>query len=100
METLFERLSRGRPQPVEEKTKQPDNAQRLLDWLQRWDKPTICAAQILMFGPRSTRKRKDADDATQILERHGWLVPQKTSQRNWRQWQIVRKPIIHPTIAS
>src|SRR5262249_14731253 len=96
---LFDRLRR--PPSTEAALEQPSKepAQRLLDWLQTWDKPTIGAAEILMYGPRSTRKRRDADDATEVLVRHGWLIPNKTNQRNWRQWQIVRKPIVHPTIA-
>ena len=100
--TLFERLDRGRSTPVEEKTKPPQKepAQKLLDWLQRWPKPTIRAVEILMYGPSSTRKRKAANDATEILVKHGWLIPQKTNQSNWRRWEIVRKPIVHPTIAG
>ena len=85
------------PKPAPTK-KEP--AQELLNWLLKWRKPTIRAAEILMYGPRSTRKRKDADNATAILVQHGWLVPNKTNQSNWRQWQIVHKPIVHPTIAN
>ena len=99
MSNLFDRLDVRRP-PAGEKTKQPDPAQRLLDWLQRWNKPTICAREILMYGPRATRKQKDADDATRVLQKYGWLVPLETNQRDWRRWQIVRQPTIHPTIAS
>jgi hypothetical protein len=99
MSDLFDRLDARRP-PAEEKTKQPDPAQKLLDWLQTWNKPTICAREILMYGPRSTRKQKDADDATKALQKYGWLIPLETNQRDWRRWQIVRQPTIHPTIAG
>jgi len=99
MPTIFDRLNRGRPAPAKEKVK-IDPAQKLLDWLQTWNKPTICAREILMYGPRSTRKQKDADDATRVLQKYGWLVPLETNQRDWRRWQIVRQPTIHPTIAS
>jgi len=98
VQTVFERLRRPAA-PAEEKAK-VDPAQKLLDWLQTWNKPTICAREILMYGPRSTRKQKDADDATRVLQKYGWLVPLKTNQRDWRRWQIVRQPTIHPTIAS
>ena len=98
MQTVFERLRRPAA-PAEDKAK-VDPAQKLLDWLQTWNKPTICAREILMYGPRSTRKQKDADDATRVLQKYGWLVPLKTNQRDWRRWQIVRQPTIHPTIAS
>ena len=77
MTTIFERLSKGRPAPVDEKTKQPDHAQKLLDWLQTWNQPTIGAAEILMYGPRPTRNQKNANNATEILVRHGWLIPKK-----------------------
>jgi hypothetical protein len=96
--SLFERL--GQPSPAKTKTHKDDPAQRLLTWLQRWREPTIRSVDILMYGPRSTRKQKDADSATEILVKHGWLVPTKTKQNNWRRWQIVRKPTVHPTIAE
>jgi hypothetical protein len=97
--TIFERLSQGRPAEttMEQPPKEP--AQKLLDWLQTWNKPTICAREILMYGPRSTRKQKDADDATKVLQKYGWLVPLETNQRDWRRWQIIRQPTLHPTIA-
>jgi hypothetical protein len=99
---LFERLDQGRPAPEPKPVSKPDKdpAQRLLDFLQRWPKPTIRSVDILMYGPRSTRKQKDANNATAILTKYGWLIPQKTNQSNYRLWQIVRKPTIHPTIAG
>jgi hypothetical protein len=101
MANLFERLSRERPTPAKAKTHNKDDpAQRLLNWLQTWRNPTIRSADILIYGPRSTRKQKDADSATEILVKHGWLIPTKTSQSNWRRWQIVRKPTIRPTLAD
>ena len=99
---LFERLDQGRPAPQPKPVSQPgkDPAQRLLDFIQRWPEPTICTKEILQFGPRIVRKQKDADNATKILEQYGWLIPQKTKQSNWRLWQIVRKPTIHPKVAG
>jgi hypothetical protein len=96
---LFERLDRGRPTPVE-KSQEISPAQKLLDWLQKWPKPTVCAKNILQFGPNSIRKQKTADDATTILVKHGWLIPTKTNQSNWRRWQIVRNPTVHPKVAG
>jgi len=96
---LFERLDQGRPAPVE-KPQEISPAQALLNWLQKWPKPTICTKEILQFGPRIVRKQKDADNATKILEQYGWLIPQKTKQSNWRLWRIVRKPTIHPKVAG
>jgi hypothetical protein len=100
MSNLFDRLDRGRPPAEAKQPTKPSKEQRLLDWLLEWPQPTICAAQILMYGPRSTRNRKDANDAIEVLVRRGWLNPQPTNQSNWRQWRIVRKPVVDPTIAD
>jgi|SRR5215471_9599761 len=75
-------------------------AQRLLDWLQHWAKPTVSAREICMYGPNTVRDRKRAVDAAEILVKEGWLVPIKTRRRDMYQWGIVRKPIIHPTVAA
>jgi hypothetical protein len=98
---LFERLDQNRPTPKPtEKPQEISPAQALLDWLQRWPKPTVYTRDILIFGPPSVRNRKSTIDATETLVKHGWLVPQKTKQSNWRLWQIVRKPTIHPKLAD
>lgn len=101
MTTIFERLSRGRPAPVGEEKVKVDPAQKLLDWLQRhWDKPTISRRDIYMYGPACTRKREDALNAAEVLVRHGWLAPHKTHRHDWRVWEISRRPVIRPTIAT
>jgi len=81
-------------------TQETSSAQKLLDWLQKWPKPTVYTRDILIYGPYSIRNRKSTADATETLVRHGWLVPNPTNQRNRREWQIVRKPIIHPVLAD
>jgi hypothetical protein len=75
------------------------HAQRLLDFLQRWPKPTVWTKDILIYGPRP-RDRKNTIDSTTILVEQGWLVPNKTHRYDAREWQIVRKPIINPTLAK
>ena len=85
MSNLFDRLDRGRP-PAEEKTKQPDPAQLLLNFLQRWTKPTISSRDIRIYGPKSIRNRESAVRSAQILAAQGWLVPLEA-----RVWQVVRK---------
>jgi len=98
---LFERLSKERPASTKTKIHKDDPAQRLLDFLQKWRSPTIRSVDILMYGPNCTRKRDSANDATEILEERGWLIPLPTNQSNWRRWQIVRKPTaVYPTIAD
>jgi len=77
-------------------TQETSPAQKLLDWLQRWNKPTVNAHEMMVYGPRLIRNRKSTADAAEILVKHGWLIPQKTNQSNWRRWEIVCKPTIHP----
>jgi hypothetical protein len=101
MTTLFERLGRERPTPNE---KTPDQklqpAQRLLDWLGRWNKDTVCTKDILQFGPNSLRDPKSAIDAAEILVRNGWLTPAKLHRYDMRKWHVVRKPVIPPKVAT
>ena len=100
MSDLFDRLDRRRPAPVDEKTKQPDRAQEMLDWLQRWSKPTVNSREISQFAPRSIRfDRENAIKIAETLVRHGWLAPLQTRQRNWREWQVIRKEaVVRPKI--
>jgi hypothetical protein len=96
---LFERLDKGRPAPPTEKaTKQP--AQKLLDWLQHWTKPTVSARDICIYGPNSLRDRRSAIDAAEILVKTGWLIPNKTRRHDMHEWQIVRKALVHPVAAD
>ena len=86
------------PKPA---TKQPhSDAQKLLDWLQRWHKPTISTRDIRNYAPQAIRNRESAISSIEVLVRHGWLIALKPRQRNYRIWQIVRKPIVHPTVAA
>jgi hypothetical protein len=96
---LFERLDRGRQAPTE-KAQEPSPAQKLLDWLQHWSKPTVSARDICIYGPNAIRDRQRAIDSAEILVENGWLVPIKTRRHDMHEWQIVRKPIIHPTVAT
>src|SRR5262249_12042147 len=66
MANLFERLAQGRPAPAEEKVK-VDPAQKLLDWLQHWSKPTISTRDIHIYGPNSIRDRESAVNSAQTL---------------------------------
>jgi hypothetical protein len=99
--SLFEILDRGRPPPIEKTPAKPHAAaQRLLDWLQHWSKPTIRARDICIYGPNSIRDRERALASAEILVKHSWLIPIETRRRDMYEWQIVRKPIIHPTVAT
>ena len=103
MASLFEQLDKMRLPPVEEaskKARKPLPAQKLLDWLQHWTKPTVRARDICIYGPNSLRDQERVIDSAEILVKNGWLVPLKTRRHDMRAWQIVRKPIIHPTVAT
>jgi hypothetical protein len=63
-------------------------------------KPTVSARDICIYGPHSIRDRESAIDSAEILVKNGWLVPIKTRRHDIREWQIVRKPKIHPTVAT
>jgi len=96
--TLFERLAKNRPAPTEERTKQADHAQKLLDWLQRWTKPTITTRDIHIYGPQSIRDRESTISSAKVLVDYGWLIPLKAHRRDMHKWHIVRRPIVHPTV--
>jgi hypothetical protein len=66
---LFERLARGRPAPVEEKTQQQpqEQARILLAWLLRWPKPVLTLTDLRNFSPRAIRNKEIAIRAAQIL---------------------------------
>jgi hypothetical protein len=85
--------------PKFERTRKPP-AQALLDWLQRWDRPTIRVRDICIYGPIYTRKREAAIKQADVLVRHHWLIPIEPHRRDSLEWQIVRVPIVHPTVAA
>jgi hypothetical protein len=97
---IFERLSKGRPRNAQNvmsaRDQQIENAQKLLDWLPSWSKPTISARDICIWGPYPTKKRENAGKAAAILAKNGWLVPQPTHRRDRHVWKIVRRPTLYP----
>jgi hypothetical protein len=87
--------------PPPRKAQRPSQAQRMLDWLQRWDKPTIRIRDIRVHGPgRAIRNRESAIRTAEVLVETGWLVPTKGQRQryNGRTWRIVRRAIVHPTV--
>ena len=85
--------------PKLERTRKPP-AQALLDWLQRWDKPTVRARDICIYGPIYTRKREAAIKQAEVLVKYNWLIPVEPYRRDTLEWQIVRVPIVHPTVTT
>src|SRR5262245_3977006 len=84
-----------KPQPT-----QQDHAQLLLNFLQRWAKPTISVRDMRIWGPKLFRDPKKAIDAAQVLVRNQWLTPTKPRRREPYRWQVVRKNIVHPVVES
>ena len=95
---IFKRLSAGRP-PVE-KAQGPSQAQQMLDWLQRWDKPIVNRRDVRIYGPSSVRDRKSMLSSAETLVRYGWLVPIDPRRYDGHKWRIVRKPVVRPTVAN
>jgi hypothetical protein len=86
--------------PEPKKTPEISPEQRLLDWLQRWPKEILSLRHILIHGPRALRDRETAISAAQVLVKTGWLVPIVALRHDAHQWRIVRRPIVHPTVAT
>src|SRR5262245_19420672 len=96
MVNLFKRLDRNRPPPAEKKIeqprKEPEPAQKLLDWLQRWSKPTITAREIYVSRHRFVRDKKTTLNLAEVLVEQRRLIPVETHRRDRHKWQIVREP--------
>jgi hypothetical protein len=98
---IFERLQQRRP-PIEKATKQPQkiqHAQKLLDWLQRWGKPTVCIRDVRIYGPRP-HNREGVIGSAEILVENGWLSPIQSPRYDGRAWRINRKPIVSPKVVD
>ena|SRR5215472_9666540 len=102
MNNLFDRLDRRRPPTPTEEEQKLLPEQLMLNWLlQRWPHQTVSSKQIYQYAPRSIRlDRESAIRTAKILERYGWLVPLPRRQRNWRVWEIMRRPVLYPKVAG
>src|SRR5262245_32159969 len=100
MTTIFDRLSKGRPAPVEEKTDELDHAQRMLDFILYWPRPSISVPELMTYGPRPRKNAEEVLKSATVLERQGWLVAKKMPRKDMRHWDIVRRPIIHPKLTT
>src|SRR5262245_16362531 len=97
MADIFERLSKGRPRPIKN-AQETSPAQKLLNFLQRWPKDTISMRELQQFGPRVIQMQRSRIDSAEVLVRHGWLAPIQSHRRDRRVWQVVRRPLVHPTV--
>jgi hypothetical protein len=87
-------------QPESKSAPEVSPEQKLLDWLQRWNKPALSLRDILIHGPRALRDRETAIRATQVLIKNGWLQPVKALRHDAHQWEIIRRPIVHPVATT
>jgi hypothetical protein len=77
------------------------HAQKLLNWLQRWNKDTVSWRDIHNYGPRPIRDQKKAVDSAEILVRNGWLKRVEPHRYDMHKWRIVRRPpIVAPEVAT
>jgi hypothetical protein len=97
MATLFEKLGQPPPAPIKKAQKLP--AQLLLDFLQRWPKPTVTARNVCQFGPHANRKLENVISSAEVLVKSGWLTPIKANRHDTHQWQIIKKLVVHPTVS-
>jgi len=101
MANLFERLSRERPSPSSaRKARQLENAQKILNFLQRWPEDTITANEILQYGPHALRDRKYVLEAAEQLIQNGWLIPLPARKYHHYKWQIARKLTVRPDMTA
>jgi hypothetical protein len=98
--TIFEKLAKHRPSPVKEKTNQPDHAQRMLDFLLRWPRPSISVPEMMTYGPKPRKNAEETLKLASILERQGWLTPKKMPRKDMRHWDITRRPVVHPKLTT
>jgi len=96
--SVFARYIEDLKPPVE-KTKGSSPAQKMLDWLQRWSRPTVRIRDIRVHGPgRAIRNRENAISTAEILVKTGWLIPLGSRRHDGGEWQIVRRAIVHPIV--
>ena len=79
-------------------TKQ-DHAQRMLDFLLRWPRPSISTSDLMIYGPRPKKNAEEVLRLATILEKHGWLSKKDTPKKNMHHWNINRKqPVVRPLL--
>ena len=98
-ESVFSQFLESPPKQ-KQLAEEPSPAQKLLNFLQRWPKETISIREITQFGPSVIRAQRSEINTAEVLVRHGWLTPIQGPYRNSRQWQIVRRPTVHPIVET
>jgi hypothetical protein len=98
--TIFQKLAKRQPAPPEE-TQQPDHAQKMLDFILRWPRPSIATTDLMTYGPHPRKNAEETLRVASILEKHGWLKKIPTPRKDMHHWNIVRQhPIVHPKLTT
>jgi len=96
-----EKFSFADEPPPKTEPQQPDHAQRMLDFLLRWPRPSISTSDLMIYGPRPKKNAEEVLRLATILEKHGWLTKKDTPKKNMRHWNINRRqPVVRPTLDS
>jgi hypothetical protein len=95
---LFERLAQKRPAEAAIKQPSQNPTQRMLDFVLRWPGESISTSEMMLYGPRPKKNAEEVLKLATTLEKYGWLRPKTTPKKNMRHWNIVRRPIINPTL--
>jgi hypothetical protein len=56
--------------------------------------------EIHNLGPYAIRGRERAIEAGETLVKYGWLIPAKKHRRDMNKWEIVRKLVVGPNVAT
>jgi hypothetical protein len=73
-------------------------AQRLLNFLQRWDGDSVTLRDLRVWGPRFCRDPSKAVSAAKTLVEFGWLAATKPHWPGTYAWRIIRKNIVRPAV--
>jgi hypothetical protein len=96
--TIFERLAKNKPGPIDE---QPDHAQKMLDFILRWPRPSISVPDLMTYGPEPRKNAEETLKLATLLERHGWLARKTTPRKDMHHWNIVRQhSTVHPKLTT
>jgi len=86
--------------PPKPPPQQPDYAQRMLDFILRWPRPSISVPDLMTYGPEPRKNAEETLKLATLLERQGWLTKKDMPKKNMKHWTINRKPFVHPKLTT
>jgi hypothetical protein len=76
-------------------------AQKMLDFVLRWPRPSIATTDLMTYGPKPRQNAEETLRLATILEKHGWLAPKKMPRKDQHHWNIIRQhPTVRPELTS